>query len=192
MLHANAVQSNLPALFALSFFLWLNRAPAQKIQLQHIVGVERELFKGYEVLHVKGGEGMMEAKPSMSFMIRGKRVELNELEQRIKVTGWNIDRGLVTSQIAIWPTLAISPSPNLQLHIQDLIQDHMRPLLSKCCLRKGKVIRQKDPKSTEIPKGITCALCKRLLRGLINLGLSCQDCGKKFGIPSWSCKEISY
>ena len=56
----------------------------------------------------------------------------------------------------------------------------MRPLLSKCCLRKGKVIRQKDPKSTEIPQGITCALCKRLLRGRVNLGLSCQDCGKKY------------
>lgn len=49
--------------------------------------MERELFKGYEVLHIKGGEGMMEAKPSMSFMIRGKRAELNELEQRIKVSG---------------------------------------------------------------------------------------------------------
>ena len=46
--------------------------------------MEREHFKGFEVLHVKGGEGMMEAKPSMSFMIKGKRAELNELEQKIK------------------------------------------------------------------------------------------------------------
>ena len=61
-----------------------NCAPAQKIELQHIVGVEKEHFKGFEVLHVKGGEGMMEAKPSMSFMIKGKRAELNELEQKIK------------------------------------------------------------------------------------------------------------
>ena len=56
----------------------------------------------------------------------------------------------------------------------------MRPLLSKCCLRKGKVIRQKDPKSSEIPQGITCNLCRRLLRGRINLGLTCQGCGQDY------------
>ena len=67
----------------------------------------------------------------------------------------------------------------------------MRPLLSKCCLRKGKVIRQKDPKSTEIPKGITCALCKRLLRGLINLGLSCQDCGKNYHKECFDSREYT-
>ena len=53
----------------------------------------------------------------------------------------------------------------------------MRPLVSRCCLRKGKVLRQKDPKSSEVPQGITCNLCKRLLRGRISLGLTCQDCG---------------
>ena len=59
--------------------------PLQLVQLRHIVGVERELFsKSCEVLHVKGGEGMMEVRASMSFMIRGKRAELDELEQKIK------------------------------------------------------------------------------------------------------------
>ena len=54
---------------------------------------------------MKGGEGMMEAKASMSFMIKGKRAELDELEEKIK--------------------------------------DHMRPFLSKCCLRNAGILALK-------------------------------------------------